>query len=140
MEAEKLKTLNITEYNLIANKDPFGNYDRKTRENLYWVIEKLRANVQRLSSLESRLLTKFQTAEFGALKEKEKKVKFEIAWYRLSDNIKRSIKISAAAFIMVLVSGFTVYEFVLVNRLPNRKTAGLQSCCRSWCPLRSTNS
>ena len=31
---EKLKTLTITEFNLIANKDPSGSYDRRTRENL----------------------------------------------------------------------------------------------------------
>ena len=29
---EKIKTLTITEFNLIANKDPNGSYDRRTRE------------------------------------------------------------------------------------------------------------
>jgi len=113
MEARKLKALDIAEYNLIANKNPSGSYDRKTRENLYWVIEKLRANTGRLSSLESRLFKKFQTAEFGALGEKEKKVRLEIARHRLSANVKRSLKLVAAAFMVLLVSGFTVYQFIL---------------------------
>ena len=37
---EKLKTLTITEFNLIGNKDPNGSYDRRTRDNLDCIIEK----------------------------------------------------------------------------------------------------
>ena len=62
----KLTVLTITEYNLIGNKDPNGSYDRKTRENLYWIIEKLRAHTPTLSRLERRVLEKFTKATFGA--------------------------------------------------------------------------
>ena len=113
MEGEKLTTLNIAEYNLIATKDPAGSYDRKTRENLYWVIEKLRISSQELSPLESRLFEKFRNAEFGALKAKDKKVKFEIARYRLSSNVKRTLKIFAGTISLLLLFGYLSYEFVL---------------------------
>ena len=68
----KLTVLTVTEYNLIGTKDPSGSYDRKTRENLYWIIEKLRTSTLPLSKLESRLLQKFRDATFGALEEKDK--------------------------------------------------------------------
>tara|TARA_B100000686_G_scaffold354889_1_gene467990 strand:- start:151 stop:1332 length:1182 start_codon:yes stop_codon:yes gene_type:complete len=113
MEGEKLTILNIAEYNLIATKDPGGSYDRKTRENLYWVIEKLRRNVPHLSPLELRLFDKFRYAEFSALKAKDKKVKFEIARYRLSSNVKRTLKISAGTFSILVLIGYLSYEFVL---------------------------
>ena len=112
----KLKILNITEYNLIGNKDCKGSYDRKTRENLYWVIEKMRANHMDLSSLEYRLFKKFESATFGALEDKNKKVKFEIARYRLSSKVKRSIKLTASAFAVFILSGLIIYEFILDAR------------------------
>ena len=109
----KLAVLNITEYNLIGNKDPNGNYDRKTRENLYWIIEKLRTHNHPLSKLELRLLEKFQNATFGALEEKDKKVKFEVARYRLSNNVKRTLKLTGISIGLIFISGFLVYQFVL---------------------------
>lgn len=109
----KLKVLSITEYNLIGNKDPNGSYDRKTRENLYWIIEKLRTHTLPLSKLELRLRRKFKNAAFGALEEKDKKVKFEVARYRLSNNFKRSLKLAGAAMGILIVTGFLTYQFVL---------------------------
>lgn len=109
----KLTVLTITEYNLIGNKDPNGSYDRKTRENLYWVIEKLRANSRTLSRLEGRVLEKFANATFGALEQKNKKVKFEVARYRLSNNVKQTLKLVATTIGILIVSGFLVYQFVL---------------------------
>jgi hypothetical protein len=109
----KLTVLNITEYNLIGNKDPNGSYDRKTRENLYWIIEKLRTQTQPLSKLEIRLLEKFQNATFGALEEKDKKVKFEVARYRLSNNVKRTLKLAGTTIGILVASGIVIYQFVL---------------------------
>ena len=111
----KLTVLTVTEYNLIGTKDPIGSYDRKTRENLYWIIEKLRTTTLPLSKLESRLLEKFREATFGALEEKDKKVKFEVARYRLSSNVKQTLKLVASGVGILIVSGFMVYQFVLDN-------------------------
>jgi len=109
----KLTVLNINEYNLIGNKDPSGSYDRKTRENLYWIIEKLRAHTPTLSRLERRLLEKFHKATFGALEEKNKKVKFEVARYRLSNNVKRTLKLVGISIGALIISGTLIYQFVL---------------------------
>ena len=109
----KLTVLNINEYNLIGNKDPSGSYDRKTRENLYWIIEKLRAHPPPLSRLERRLLEKFHKATFGALEEKNKKVKFEVARYRLSNNVKRTLKLVGISIGALIISGTLIYQFVL---------------------------
>jgi lipoprotein-anchoring transpeptidase ErfK/SrfK len=109
----KLTVLTITEYNLIGNKDPNGSYDRKTREKLYWIIGKLRAHTLTLSRLERRVLKKFSTATFGALEQKNKKVKFEVARYRLSNNVKQTLKLVATTIGILIVSGILVYQFVL---------------------------
>jgi lipoprotein-anchoring transpeptidase ErfK/SrfK len=109
----KLTVLTITEYNLIGNKDPNGSYDRKTRENLYWIIKKLRAHTRTLSRLERRVLEKFSKATFGALEQKNKKVKFEVARYRLSNNVKKSLKLVATTIGILFISGVLVYQFVL---------------------------
>ena len=114
MDSEnKLTVLSITEYNLIGNKDPNGSYDRKTRENLYWIIEKLRSNIHTLSKLERRLLEKFANATFGALEEKDKKVKFEVARYRLSNKVKQTLKLVAASIGIIIISGVLTYQYVL---------------------------
>jgi hypothetical protein len=118
MEKSKLEVLNVTEYNLLATKNPTGSYDRKTRENLYWVIEKLRQNIPRLSFLENKIFTKFQNAQFEALGEKEKKVKNEIARYRISNNLKQTLKIVGSTLgILIILTGF-IYQFILddINR------------------------
>jgi lipoprotein-anchoring transpeptidase ErfK/SrfK len=109
----KLTVLTITEYNLIGNKDPNGSYDRKTRENLYWIIEKLRAHTPTLSRLERRVLEKFSMATFGALEQKNKKVKFEVARYRLSNNVKKTLKLVATTIGMLIISGILIYQFIL---------------------------
>ena len=109
----KLTVLTITEYNLIGNKDPNGSYDRKTRENLYWIIEKLRAHTPTLSRLERRLLEKFHKATFGALEEKNKKVKFEVARYRLSNNVKKTLKMVATTIVLLIITGVLIYQFIL---------------------------
>jgi lipoprotein-anchoring transpeptidase ErfK/SrfK len=111
----KLTVLTVTEYNLIGTKDPSGSYDRKTRENLYWIIEKLRTTNLPLSKLESRLLNKFEKATFGALEKKHKKVKFEVARYRLSSNVKNTLKFVTAGVGIIIVTGFMVYQFILDN-------------------------
>lgn len=113
MTAKKLSALNITEFNLLANKDPKGSYDRMTRENLYWVIEKLRTNRPHLSRLEARLYEKFNGANFTALEEKEKKVKQEVRRYQLTNNAKRYLKLTATAFLAVIVLGTLTYELIL---------------------------
>ena len=109
----KLSVLNVTDYNFIANKDPRGSYDRKTRENLYWIIEKLRVHPLRLTALERRLLEKFGNAQFRALDAREKKVKIEVARYRLSRGVKRSIKLTGLALCFLLLAGGGVYQFIV---------------------------
>jgi hypothetical protein len=113
MSAEKLNILNITEYNLLANKNPRGNYDRATRENLYWVIEKLRNHHARLSPLESRLFQKFYAAQFAPLEDKDKKVRFAVRRYMLTTNVKRSLAISASALSVAALLGLFVYQLIL---------------------------
>ena len=109
----KLTVLTITEYNLIGNKDPNGSYDRKTRENLYWIIGKLRAHTPTLSRLERRVLEKFSNAIFGALEQKSKKVKFEVARYRLSNNVKKTLKLVATTIGLLIINGVLIYQFIL---------------------------
>jgi len=110
---EKLKTLTITEFNLIGNKEPNGSYDRRTRENLDRIINKLIQNQELLSPLERKLHYKFRKANFDALEKKAKKVKFEVARYRLSSNVKRSIQLVSSALGVLILSGTVVYEFFL---------------------------
>ena len=107
----KLMVLNVPDYNLIAGKSPNGSYDRRTRENLYWIIEKLRVESSRLTSLERRLLEKFGNARFVGLEAKEKKIKFELVRYRLSKGVKRWIKLATAGMFLFLVGGWMAYQF-----------------------------
>lgn len=113
MTPRKLRILNITEYNLLANKNPTGSYDRTTREHLYAIIKKLERPSFLLSRLEVKLHQKFLGASFSALEDKGKKVKFEIARYRLTSKIKYSIKLAALAVTVLLLSGWAVYHLVL---------------------------
>ena len=110
---EKLKTLTITEFNLIGNKDPNGSYDRRTRDNLDRIINKLSDNEKLLSPLERKLHYKFRNANFNALEKKAKKVRFEVARYRLSSNVKRTIKLISSAVGVLILTGFVIYEFFL---------------------------
>lgn len=107
----KLTVLNVPDYNLIANKNPNGSYDRRTRENLYWIIEKLRVESSRLTTLERRLLEKFGNARFVGLEEKEKKIKFELVRYRLSKGVKRWIKLATAGMFLLVAGGWMAYQF-----------------------------
>jgi len=66
-----------------------------------------------LSRLEVKLHQKFLGASFSALEDKGKKVKFEIARYRLTSKIKYSIKLAALAVMVLLLSGWAVYHLVL---------------------------
>ena len=109
----KLRILSISDYNFIANKDPHGNYDRKTRENLYRVIDRLRSNADRWCHLEERVYRKFQFAKFGALEEKDKQVRMEVARYRLNAGAKQVIKVATTALISIWFFGWAVYQFVL---------------------------
>ena len=110
---EKLKTLTITEFNLIGNRDPNGSYDRRTRDNLDRIINKLTHNQKLLSPLERKLHYKFRNANFNALEKKAKKVKFEVVRYRLSSNVKRTIKLISSAVGVLILSGFIIYEYFL---------------------------
>ena len=110
---KKIKTLTITEFNLIANKDPNGSYDRRTRESLYEIIHKLANNHQAHTDLERKIFYKFRNSKFEALEKKAKKVKFEVTRYRLSSNVKRSIKLVASSLGVLALSGYIAYEFIL---------------------------
>ena len=111
--AEKIKTLTITEFNLIASKDPYGSYDRRTRETLQQIIHKLVGNPRTHTDLERKLFYKFRDAKFGALEKKAKQVKLEVTRYRLSSNAKHSIKLLASALGVLILLGYITYEFIL---------------------------
>lgn len=115
MVSRKLKILNITEYNLLANKNPTGSYDRTTREHLYAIIKKLERPALLLSRLEVKLHQKFLGASFSALEDKGKKVKFEIARYRFTSKIKHTIKLVALSMMVLFLCGWAVYQLVLDN-------------------------
>lgn len=120
MEVEKLKALSVTEYNLIANKNPQGSYDRSTRRHLYDIIQKLRDNLPSLSPLELRLYHKFREAQFLALEEKDKKVKREVVRYRLSNRVKRWIQATTLSVLSLVLIGILVYQLVLDQETKNR--------------------
>ena len=111
--AEKIKTLTITEFNLLANKEPYGSYDRRTREALQQIIRKLMSSPKTHTDLERKLFYKFRDAKFGALEKKAKQVKLEVTRYRLSSNAKRSIKLLASALGILILFGYITYEFIL---------------------------
>ena len=67
MTGKKLKILKLEEFRFIEDKDPEGIYDRETRENLYWIIEKLGNGTGKGSFVENRLYKKFRNANFGFL-------------------------------------------------------------------------
>jgi len=113
MDANKLNTLSVTEYNLIANKNPQGSYDRSTRENLHGIIRKLASHLYQLSSLELKLYRKFQHAQFRALEEKEKRVTQEVARYHLSSRVKGWAKGISVALVALVITILTLYELVL---------------------------
>ena len=104
MTDQKLNILTITEYNLIATKDPVGSYDRRTRENLYAIIYKLSEARANLSPLEFTVFQKFQRAQFAPLGEKDKKVKFEVLRYLLSDRVRRTARMTGIILVTAVVS------------------------------------
>ena len=110
---ERLKTLKITEFNLLATKDPNGSYDRRTRENLHQIISKLAENPRTHTELERKLFYKYRNAKFIGLEKKAKQVKFEVTRYRLSTNAKRSIKLLSSSLGILIVCGYITYEFIL---------------------------
>ncbi|MDH3256259.1 MAG: L,D-transpeptidase [Nitrospinota bacterium] len=113
MTDHKLNILTITEYNLIATKDPIGSYDRRTRENLYAIILKLDHARTRLSPLEFTVFQKFRSAQFSPLGEKDKKVKFEVLRHLLSARVRRTARIAGITLATAAVSILTVYHFFL---------------------------
>ncbi len=113
MTDQKLNVLTITEYNLIATKDPIGSYDRRTRENLYAIILKLSEARANLSPLEFTVFQKFRSAQFAPLDEKDKKVKFEVLRYLLSARVRRAARITGITLATGVVSILTVYHFFL---------------------------
>ena len=110
---EQIKTLTVTEFNLIANKDPYGSYDQRTREILWHIIHKLKDSHETHTDLERKLFYKFSQAQFGSLENKSKQVQFEVMRFRLSSNVKRAIKKIAYAFGILVLSGYILYKFVL---------------------------
>ena len=110
---EQIKTLTVTEFNLIANKDPYGSYDQRTREILWHIIHKLKDSHETHTDLERKLFYKFSQAQFGSLENKSKQVQFEVMRFRLSSNVKRSIKKIAYTFGILVLSGYILYTFVL---------------------------
>jgi len=110
---EQIKTLTVSEFNLIANKDPYGSYDRRTRETLQQIIHKLVGNPRTHTDLERKLFYKFRDAKFGALEKKEKQVKLEVTRYQLSSNAKQSIQLLASALGVLILFGYITYEFIL---------------------------
>ena len=113
MTDQKLHILTITEYNLIANKDPVGSYDRRTRENLYAIIRKLSEGRAKLSPLEFTVFQKFQNARFAPLGDKDKKVKNEVLRYMLSTRVRRTVKLSGIVLALSVVMSLAVYHFFL---------------------------
>ena len=111
--AEKINTLTVTEFNLIANKDPNGSYDRRTRETLQHIIHKLKNNHETHTDLERKLFYKFRDAKFGALEKKAKQVKLEVTRYRLSSSAKHTIKTLASALGVLILFGYITYEFII---------------------------
>ncbi|MGP0566318.1 MULTISPECIES: L,D-transpeptidase [unclassified Nitrospina] len=112
-QTSKLKVLTIAEYNLIANKDPVGSYDRKTRENLDAIRAKLADNLPHLSDLERRLHDKFKDAGFQALEKKESQVRSEVTRYRLSSRTRRALAWSGSAVAVTVLGLWFVYGLVL---------------------------
>ena len=117
---DKLKALTVTEFNLLANKDPKGSYDRRTRENLNAIIRKLTDQRAKHSSLERKLFLKFKDANFYALEDKAKKIRFELVRYRLSSNVKKSIKFGLSVLGILIVSGFIIYQGLLDDESKNK--------------------
>ena len=110
---EKIKNLTVTEFNLIANKNPSGSYDRITREALLHIIHKLESSYEAHTDLERKLFYKFRKAKFNALEKKSKQVKLEVMRYQLSNNAKKYIKLIASASFILVIAGYMVYEFIL---------------------------
>ncbi|MDH5763236.1 MAG: L,D-transpeptidase [Nitrospinota bacterium] len=113
MTDKKLNTLTIAEYNLIATKDPRGNYDRRTRENLYAIIQKLTNARSQLSPLEFTIHQKFRHAQFAPLDEKDKKVKLEVLRHLLSARAQRTLKFAGISLAAAIVMVLTVYHLFL---------------------------
>lgn len=113
MTDQKLNILTITEYNLIATKDPTGSYDRRTRENLYAIISKLSDARAHLSPLEFTVFQKFRNAQFAPLGEKDKKVKIEVLRYLFSARVWRTARITGIVLAASVVSILAVYHLFL---------------------------
>jgi len=113
MTDQKLKILTIAEYNLIATKDPVGSYDRRTRENLYAIIQKLSDSRNHLSPLEFTVFQKFKSAQFAPLGEKDKKVKIEVLRYLFSTRVRRTARVTGITLAAAVLFILTVYHFFL---------------------------
>ena len=113
MSDQKLHILTITEYNLIAAKDPVGSYDRRTRENLYAIILKLSDARAKLSPLEFTVFQKFKSAQFAPLGDKDKKVKFEVLRYLLSTRVRRTVRLTSMSLAIAVIAILVVYHFFL---------------------------
>ncbi len=113
MTDQKLNILTITEYNLIATKDPIGSYDRRTRENLNAIILKLSDARDHLSPLEFTVFQKFRNAQFAPLGDKDKKVRIEVLRYLLSARVRRTARMTGITLAIAVVSILSVYHLFL---------------------------
>ena len=113
MTDQKLNVLTITEYNLIATKDPIGSYDRRTRENLYAIIRKLGDARADLSPMEFNVFQKFRRAHFSPLGEKDKKVKFEVLRYLFSARVRKTARTAGIGLAVGVASILMIYHLLL---------------------------
>jgi len=61
----RLKVLTRIEFDTLDKADPDGVYDRNTRENLYWTLEKLGEHFKKCSKDEKEIYKRFKNAYFG---------------------------------------------------------------------------
>jgi hypothetical protein len=113
MTNQKLNVLTITEYNLIATKDPVGSYDRRTRENLYAIIRKLNDARADLTPMEFTIFQKFRRAHFSPLDEKDKKVKIEVLRYLFSARVRKTARTIGISLAVGVASILTIYHLFL---------------------------
>ncbi|MBI4383136.1 MAG: polymer-forming cytoskeletal protein [Nitrospinae bacterium] len=78
---KKLKALTEEECARIEDKDPAGTYDSETREDLYWIIEKLRQGRKDGTWFERRLYNKFRDASFGLLINRDSETDYSVNFH-----------------------------------------------------------
>jgi len=67
MGKPNLKIISLQEFDFLQDKDPVGDYNRETREELQRIIQKLGDQVRNCSGQEKKLYKRFAEANFGIL-------------------------------------------------------------------------